>query len=125
MIGKKVGETTARRGGETPIKMGEETWIEIVEEIPVMRLVGETTVQREGAEGTIVQGRDKTGGEKEVGETTPLRRVGGTLVKIGEGIARGPMVMEGPQQASPWPGYTPIQVHPIEGKCQVHPREGK
>ena len=65
-----------------------------------MRLVGETTVQKEEAEGTIVQGRDKTGVETEVGETTPLRRVGGTLVKIG-GVARGPVVMEGPQQANP------------------------
>ena len=82
-----------------------------------MRLIGETTVQKEEAEGTIVQGRDKTGVETEVGETTPLRRVGGTLVKIGEGIARGPVVMEGPQQANPWSGYTPIQVHPREGKC--------
>ena len=76
-----IGETTARRGGETPIKMGEETWIEIAEGIPIMRLVGETTAQREGVEGTIVQGRDKIGGEKEVEETTPLRRVGGILVK--------------------------------------------
>ena len=117
-------EITVKIGGETPIKMEEETWTEIAEEIPTMRLVEETTAQREGAEETIVQGRDKIGGEKEVGETTPLR-VGGTLVKIGEGVARGPMVMVGPQQASPWPGYTPIQVHPIEGKCQVHPREGK
>ena len=82
-----------------------------------MRLIGETTAQKEEVEGTIVQGRDKTGVETEVGETTPLRRVGGTLVKIGEGIARGPVVMEGPQQANPWSGYTPIQVHPREGKC--------
>ena len=62
-----------------------------------MRLVGETTVQRGEVEGTIVQGRDKTGVETEVGETKPLRRVGSTLVRIGEGIARGPVVMEGPQ----------------------------
>ena len=66
-----------------------------------MKLVGETTVQRGEVEGTIVQGRDKIGVETEVGETTPLRRVGGTLVKIGEGDARGPVVMEGPQQANP------------------------
>ena len=116
MTGREVGETTARRGGETPIKMVEETQIGIVEETTTMRLVGETTVPRGEAEEATARGRDKIGVEKEVGETTPLRRVGGTLVKIGEGIARGPVVMEGPQQAIPWPGYSPIQVHPREGK---------
>ena len=101
MTGRKVGETTARRGGETPTKIVEETQIETVEETTIMRLVGETTVLRGEAGEAIARGRDKIGVETEVGKTTRLRRVGGTLVKIGEGVARGPVVMEGPQQANP------------------------
>ena len=96
-----IGETTAKIGGETPTKMEEETWTEIVEGILGMKLVGETTAQKEGVGETTVQGRGKTEEEKEVGKTTPLIRVGGILDKIGEGVARGPMVMEGPQQANP------------------------
>ena len=101
MTGRMVGETTAKRGEETPTKTVEEIQIETIGETMNMKLVGETTVLREGAEEAIAQGRDKIGVEIEVGETTPLRRVGGTLVRIGEGIARGPVVMEGPQQANP------------------------
>ena len=101
MTGMEVGETIARRGGETPTRTVEETLIETVEETTVMKQVGETTALRDAVEGVIARGRGRIGGETEVGETTPLRRVGGTLVKIGEGDARGPVVMEGPQQANP------------------------
>ena len=100
--------------------MVEETWTEMA-----MKLIEETTAQKEGVGETTVQGRGKTGEGRGVGETTPLIRVGGTLDKTGEGVARGPMVMEGPQQAILWPGYTPTQVHPREGLYQVHLREGK
>ena len=101
MIGREVGETIARRGGETSTRTVEETLTETVEETTIMRQVGETIVLRDAVEGVTARGRGRIGVETEVGETTPLRRVGGTLVKIGEGDARGPVVMEGPQQANP------------------------
>ena len=97
LIDREVGETIARKAGETTTRIVEETLTETVEETTIMRQVGETTVLRGEAEEATVRGRDKIGVEIEVGETTPLRRVGGTLVRIGEGIARGPVVMEGPQ----------------------------
>ena len=117
MIGREVGETIARRGGETSTRIVEETLTETVEETTIMRQVGETTVLRGAVGEATARGRGRRGAETGVGETTPLKRIGGPLVKIGEVVARGPVVMEGPQQAIPWPGYTPIQVHPREGKC--------
>ena len=38
----------------------------------------------------------KRGVDTGVGETTHLRRAEGTLVKTDEGVAQGPLVMEGP-----------------------------
>ena len=39
--------------------------------------------------------------EQGTGETTHLKKAEGTLVIIDEGDAKGPLVMEGPLQASP------------------------
>ena len=61
-----------------------------------MGRVEETTALRGRVEETTAQGIDKKVAEAGVGETTPLRRAGGTLVRIDEGVARGPLVMEGP-----------------------------
>ena len=82
-----VGGTGAKRGMEV-----EET----TEETTAKALVEETTVQTDRAEETIVQGIDKRGVDPGVGETTHLRRAEGTLVKTDEGVAQGPLVMEGP-----------------------------
>ena len=71
-----------------------------VGETTMMNQVGETTAVRGRVGETTAQGRDKIVAGAEVGETTPLRRIGGTLV-IGEGVARGPLVMEGPLLANP------------------------
>ena len=90
-----------------------------------MKPVEEIIAQKEGVGETTVQGRGKTGEGKGVGETTPLIWVEGTLDKIGEGVARGPMVLKGPQQAILWPWYTSTQAHPREGLHQDYPREGK
>ena len=86
MTDKKVGETTAKKVGETTA---------------MREGVGETTVLRGKVEETIAQDIDKREVEAGVGETTPLMRIGGTLVKIDEGYAQGPLVMEGPLQANP------------------------
>ena len=86
MTDKKVGETTAKIVGETTA-MKEE--------------VGETTVLRGKVGETTAQDIERREVEAGVGETTPLMRIGGTLVRIGEGVAQGPLVMEGPLQANP------------------------
>ena len=86
--------------------MEEETWTEIVEGILAMKLIEETTAQKEGVGETTVQGRGKTGEGRGVEETTPLIWVEGTLDKTGEGVVRGPMVLKGPQQAIFWPWHT-------------------
>ena len=101
MIDREVGETIARKAGETTTRIVGETLTETVEETTIMRQVGETTVLRGAVGEATARGRDKIEAETGVGETILLKRIGGTLVKIGEGIARGPLVMEGPQQANP------------------------
>ena len=83
MRGREVGEI---------IKTVEET----IEETIAKVRVGETTVQKDKVEETTVQDTDKMEEEQGVEETTHLRRAGGTLVRIDEGVARGPLVMEGP-----------------------------
>ena len=88
IITRKVEETTARKVGETTTKEAEEN--------TAMGRVGETTALRGKVEETTARGIDKMEAEAGVGETTPLMRAGGTLVRIGEGVARGPLVMEGP-----------------------------
>ena len=65
-VGGDLKVNTIRREGET-----------------TTRKVGKTTIEEK-----VIETR--------VGETTTLRRAGGTLVRIGEGVARGPLVMEGP-----------------------------
>ena len=85
MTDHMIEEITAKIGGETPIKIGET--IALIEGIIALR--GE-------AEGTIVQDKGLIEGEKGVGEIILLIRVEGTLDKKGEGVARGPMVIEDP-----------------------------
>ena len=82
-----VGGTGARRG----MVVEENT-----EETTAKAQVEETTVQIDRAEETIVQDTDRRGVDPGVGETTHLRRAEGTLVKTDEGVAQGPLVMEGP-----------------------------
>ena len=89
MIDRIVGETTAKKVGETTAMRGEE------------REVGETTALRGKVEETTARGIGRREVEAGVGETTPLMKAGGTLVKTGEGVARGPLVMEGPLLANP------------------------
>ena len=88
IITRKVEETTARKVGETTTKEAEEN--------TAMGRVGETTALRGKVEETTARGIDKMEAEAGVGETTHLRRARGTLVRIGEGVTRGPLVMEGP-----------------------------
>ena len=83
MRGRVVGEITKRV---------EET----TEETTAKALVEETTVQIDRAEETTVQDIGKRKADPGVGETTHLRRAEGTLVKTDEGVAQGPLVMEGP-----------------------------
>ena len=91
--------TEARRGreAEETIKRIEET----TGETTAKALAEETTVQRDKAEEIIVQGTGRRRVDPGVEETTHLRRAEGTLAKTDEGVAKGPLVMEGPQQASP------------------------
>ena len=99
----RVGETTVVRGvGETTVvsKVGETTVVNIVGETTMKNRVGETTAWIDKVGETTALCRDRIVAGVGVGETTPLRRTGGTLV-IDEGVARGPMVMEGPPLANP------------------------
>ena len=84
MRGREVEEITNRKVEETT---GETT---------AKVQVGETTALRDKVEETTAQGTDQMEVEAGVEETTHLRRAGGTLVRIGEGVAQGPLVMEGP-----------------------------
>ena len=84
MRGREAGEIIIKRIGET------------TEETTAKALVEETTVQTDRAEETIVQDIGKRRVDPGVGETTHLRRAEGTLVKTDEGVAQGPLVMEGP-----------------------------
>ena len=61
-----------------------------------MTLIGkeeETTAQGTGKKDKMI--------EEEIEEIILLKKAGGTLVIIGEGDAKGPLVMEGPLQANP------------------------
>ena len=90
-----VGGTRAMRGREAEeiiIKRVGETTGEIIAKAQVE----ETTAQTDKVEETTAQDTDKMKVDPGVEETTHLRRAGGTLVRIGEGVARGPLVMEGP-----------------------------
>ena len=84
-MGGRVGETTAQGMNRTVVEAG----------------IGETTVWRDRVGETTAQDLGKIVAETGVGETTPQMKAGGTLVKTGEGVARGPLVMEGPLQANP------------------------
>ena len=63
------------------------------ENIPLTGKTEEITAQGTGK-------RDKMA-EEEIGESTHLKKAEGTLVITDEGDAKGPLVMEGPLQASP------------------------
>ena len=103
MIGREVGETTTRKVGETTTMRGRvgETTAQGMDKIVAEAGVGETTALKDKVGETTAQDMDKIVAEAGVGETTPLMKAGGTLVKTGEGVARGPLVMEGPLQANP------------------------
>ena len=72
-------------GGETPTQIGE-----------IIALIEGIIALREGAEEIIVQDKGQTREGRGAEETILLIRVEGTLDKRGEGVARGPMVMEDP-----------------------------
>ena len=90
----RVGKTTV----ET--KVGETTVVSIVGETTMKNQAGETTAWIDRVGETTALCIDRIVAGVGVGETTPLRRIGGTLV-IDEGVARGPLVMEDPLLASP------------------------
>ena len=91
--------TEARRGKEVEeITMRVE---ETIGETIVRAQTEEIIVQRGKAEEIIVQDTGRRRVDPGVEKTTHLRRAEGTLAKIDEGVAKGPLVMEGPQQASP------------------------
>ena len=88
-------EGTAMRGkeaGEIIIKRVEET----TEETTARALAEETIAQIGRAGEIIAQDIGKRRADPGVGETTHLKRAEGTLVKKDEGVAQGPLVMEGP-----------------------------
>ena len=90
-----VGETGAmrdREAGEIITKRVEET----TGETTAKALVEETTAQIGRAGEITIQDIGKRRADPGVGETTHLRRAEGTLVKTDEGVAQGPLVMEGP-----------------------------
>ena len=99
IIAQDIEGTEARRGREAEeiIMRVEET----IGETTVRAQAEEITVQRGKAEEIIVQGTGRRRVDPGVEKTTHLRRAEGTLAKIDEGVAKGPLVMEGPQQASP------------------------
>ena len=88
-----VEGTEARRGREAEeitMRVGE-----TIGETTVKAQAEEVIVQRGKAEGTIAQGTGRRRVGQGVEETTHLRRAEGTLAKIDEGVAKGPLVMEG------------------------------
>ena len=92
----KVGETTIRKELEsTSRKVGKTTFLPLKGgvggdlKVNTIRKEGETTTGKVGKT-TIEEKVAETG----VGETTTLRRAGGILVRIDEGVARGLLVME-------------------------------
>ena len=94
----KEGKTTVRKDLESASKkVGKTTSLPLEKgvgrdlKINIIRKEGKTSTRKVGKT-TIEEKVAETG----VGETTTLRRAGGTLVRIGEGVARGPLVMEGP-----------------------------
>ena len=81
-----------------------EVGMTIVEEnIALTDKTGENILLTGKIEETIAQDIDKRDKIVEQGteETTHLKKAEGTLVIIDEGDAKGPLVMEGPLQASP------------------------
>ena len=81
---------------EVGMTVAEETIAQIDktgENIPLTGKTEETTAQG-------IDKRDKMA-EEEIGENTHLKKAEGTLVITDEGDAKGPLVMEGPLQASP------------------------
>ena len=90
-----VGGTRAMRGREAEeiiIKRVGETTGEIIAKAQVE----ETTAQTDKVGETTVQDIGKMKADPGVEETTHLRRAEGTLVRTDEGVAQGPLVMEGP-----------------------------
>ena len=75
--------STAQTGGDTPIEENS-------------ALIEGSIFQREGVDGTIALIKDLKEGEIEVEGNTLLRKGEDTLGKIGEGVARDPMVLEDP-----------------------------
>ena len=86
-----IGENT-----EVGMTVAEETIALIDKEEENIPLTGKT--EEITAQGTGK--RDKMA-EEEIGENTHLKKAEGTLVITDEGDAKGPLVMEGPLQASP------------------------
>ena len=54
--------------------------------------------------------------EEEIEEITLLKKAEGALAIIDEGVAKGPLVMEGPLQANPWPGHPSAKSYQEENK---------
>ena len=74
----------------------ENTEVDMIVAEETITLIGkeeETTAQGTGKKDKMI--------EEEIKEIIPLNKAGGTLVIIGEGDAKGPLVMEGLLQASP------------------------
>ena len=89
--GKDPAEKTETTKEENIVQIGGETPIEE----STARIEGSTFL-REGVGGTIALNRDQKEEERGVGGSTLLRRVEDTLGRIGEGVARDPMVLEDP-----------------------------
>ena len=87
-----TGAMRGREAGEIIIKRVEET----TEETTAKALAEETIAQIGRAGEIIAQDIGKRRADPGVGETTHLRRAEGTLVRTDEGVAQGPLVMEGP-----------------------------
>ena len=73
----------------------ENTEVDMIAAEETMTLIGKE-------EETTAQGTDRKDKriEEETEEITLLKKAGGTLVIIGEGDAKGPLVIEGPLQAN-------------------------
>ena len=84
MRGREAEEIIIKRVGET------------TGEIIAKAQVEETTAQTDKVGETTVQDTGKMKADPGVEETTHLRRAEGTLVRTDEGVAQGPLVMEGP-----------------------------
>ena len=89
--------------GETTMMIEESTEVDIVPAEESKAQIGRTggsIAQIDRIEETIALDIGKIV-DLGIGENTHLKKAEGTLVIIDEGVAKGPLVMEGPLQASP------------------------